>query len=395
LNAGDELKSVGGLTQVVLQCPDSAEVTLEGQFRAVIMRGGPGKTCFLSLLSGKALVTGDTSTGMGLGDVTLGAKRTRYAVTVGTGRGGAQRNVEVFDGEVELEGTVVARPISIRAGSWIPLGRTVEPQPISPSQIRAVATTYARIDASKVDSEQRPVAAESLTVRYEEVLANPDRPEARLKLVEKQVQLNATGNNTMYELKRARATAPRGSDVEPAIAALSVAAYTQLGRNELVASQLTTLQSFDTVTINRALQRYTVNPEVVKNAGRLNERLTRRVTEGAGIGRIGTNFAGARESLLVRVAAQPASLRARMQTVITVTVSSRSSSAVAEAAVIVRAGGGAFASGGTQITGTTNSDGIFTTTWSCTVCAPSYVMNVEVSKGGFMAGSATVTVNVR
>ena len=380
LKAGDELRSAGGITQVVLQCPDSAEVMLEGQFRAVVMRGGPGKSCFFSLLAGKAHVTGDTTTGLGLGDVTLGAIRTRYAVTVTNLRDSVQRDVEVFDGEVELERTAGTRPITVRAGRWIPLEGTIESQQISSSRIRAAAALYARIDASKVDSARRPLAAESLTVRYEEVLANPDRPEARLKLVEKQVQLNATGNNTMYELKRARATAPRGSDVEPATAALSVAVYTQLGRNELIPSQLTTLRSFDAPTIDRALRQYNINPEVVNSAGRLNERLGR--------------LAVPRDSLRVRVTAQPVIARARQRTVITVTITGPAG-AIAGATVAMKADGGAFASSGLTVTGTTNSDGIFTTAWSCTTCTQSYLLNVDATRAGFIAGTATLTVRVR
>jgi hypothetical protein len=389
LNVGDELRSRSGRTIVVLQCRDSSEITLEGEFRAAIMPGSPGKSCFLNLHAGRALVTGDTTTGLGVGDVTMGAKRTRYAVSVTRTGDRVQRGVEVFDGEVEVQERTAARTINVTAGRGLAVAQEDSARPMAARQYRTAALTYARIDASRTDAERRPLATRTLADAYEQVLVNPERPEPRLKLVERQVQFNAAGSNTIYELKRARATTPPASEIEPATAAVSAAAYSQLGRNDLAASHLTTLQRYDAATLDRALLRYEINPETIRRAGRVGGPGGQPLS-----GTVPGEAVRQRDSLVIRAVVDPSTVRRGATTTITVHVMTQSGTAVPEAAVTLEAGGGTFGGGVGSVSGRANREGVFRTTWSCQTCAAAYSIVVRATKDGVGTGLATARVTI-
>lgn len=116
LGIGDELRGIVGNTVVSLACSETASVTLQGKFRVVIMPSVDGKTCFLDLFAGAAHVVGDTSTGLGLGEVTAGAERTHYSVTVSRSPEGVRRDLQVFDGEVAVRRRVPRLPAASGGG---------------------------------------------------------------------------------------------------------------------------------------------------------------------------------------------------------------------------------------------------------------------------------------
>jgi hypothetical protein len=302
----------------------------------------------------------------------------------------------VFEGEVVMEDRGAARRINVTAGKSLAVSREDTTRSLVPAQYRSAAVTYARSDASKLNADSRPMATERLATAYEQVLSNPEQPEPRLKLVEQQVQLEATGNNSIYELKKARANTPPRSEIEPATAAVSVAVYSQLGRNDLIASQLPTLQQFDTPTLNRVLQRYEINPDVIQRIGRISERIGGR--GGRGGGRAG--FITVPESvvildtLLVRVVAEPATVRPGAMSSIRVTITNRAGSAVPEVGLTFSVGGGTFRGGGTSVSGRTNSDGMFLTAWNCQPCASAYDLTVRATKNGFSPWVGTVRIAI-
>lgn len=393
LGIGDELRGVVGNTVVSLACSDTASVTLQGKFRVVIMPSVEGKTCFLDLFAGAAHVVGDTSTGLGLGDVTAGAERTHYGVTVSRSPEGVRRDLQVFDGEVVVRPADSAppggdrgrprpgdRPVPVTAGYVLSVARgSYEPVRMTAQQIASAAKLYAVVDASRVSREVRPAVVRDLSGAYARVLAHPDDVDSRLKLVEQQVKYDATSKTTLYQIERARVSAPHSMELDATTRALSVAAYTQLGEEAKAAARYESLRSYDRQTVQNSLRVHRIDPEVIQRAGRFDAR-----------GRRGT--AG---TLQVRAVSDPPVIPVGGRSRIRVEVTTGAGLPVEGARVRVAAGGGAFVHGATEAEGVTDAGGSFGTVWGCSSCAPAYVLSVEVAKDGFPPARTDVAVQVR
>jgi hypothetical protein len=110
-------------------------------------------------------------------------------------------------------------------------------------------------------------------------------------------------------------------------------------------------------------------------------------------------------TLHVRVAVNPPRLAPRDRALISVAVTDDKGRAVPGAAVVIRAGGGAFADpksrmggevSGNEVSasGQTDNDGVFSVGWQCVACAPGYVMTAAASKEGAAPGSAKFQISV-
>lgn len=391
LGIGDELRAKHGKIVVVLSCSDTATVTLQGEFRVVIMPR-PGQACFLDLFAGAAHVMGDTSTGLGLGDVTMGAKRTHYSVTVSRFADGVRRELDVFEGEVEVRSAFDSRPIEVRTGTTLTVALGgYERSRITPRQIDAAAGLYSVVDASTVKQDVRPTVVRNLYTTYQRVLTHPDSAAARLDLISKQVKYEATSKTTLYQIERVRATAPRTSQLDATTAALSVAAYTQLGEEQKAAARYEALRSYDEQTVQNALRAYRIDPEMIRRAGRFDARGARVVQPG--------EFRAVpmtRDTLRVRAASDPQTIKQGERSRIVVKVTTSAGAPVEGATVrISTGGGGTFAGGRVAAEGLTSADGSFSVVWSCTMCAPSHVLAVEVAKEGFVSARARAGVRVQ
>jgi hypothetical protein len=381
LGFGDELKSTSGATIVVLSCSDTTGMTLEGQFRAVVMPQ-PGKACVLNLFAGTAHVQGDASTGLGLGEVTMGAQRTEYSVSVSRSDSGVRRELTVFDGEVEVRSTGRPDSRTIAAGNTLAVERgEYRQQQITPSDFQSAASLYARVDASSVNADERPGVMGVLYQNYLRVLARPDDADARFDLIAHQVQSGATSKTTLYQIQRVKLRAPQTSQLDAATAALSVAAYTQLGEEGKASAHYEVLRRYDAPTVQAALASFRIDTTMVRRAGHLDMRRT-------------VNVVLTQQVLRVSVAARPATISVAQPTRIFVKVSTSSGTPV-QANVRISAGGGVFAGGGTSVDGLTNADGVFTTVWRCHPCAPAYELSVQVAKEGFVTADTTLSVRVQ
>jgi hypothetical protein len=382
LGIGDELRAKTGNVIILLACSDSAGVTLQGQFRAVIMPRPGGKACFLDLFAGAAHVLGDTSTGLGAGDVMMGARRTQYTVTVSRSGDSVRQDLQVFDGEVEVRSTTredrvsTGRTLAIYNGDY-------DRDRITPQQIRTAARLYALVDASGLRPDARPIVAESLSHAYQQVLANPDSTAARFRLIAAQVRYGATSRGTLYQIERVKASAPRTRQLEATTVALSVAVYTQLGEEEKAAARFEALRNYDAQTLDTALRAYRIDPEVIRRVGRFDARVSLGIIKRAP------------DTLRLSAEASPPTIRPGGRTRIMVRVTTSSGAPVSGATVTISAGGGAFEGGGTALRGFTSAEGVLVTVWSCASCAAGYRISVDAAKEGFVGARANISVRVQ
>lgn len=385
LGIGDELRSRSGQIVIVVSCSDTVSVTLVRQFRVAIMPPTGEKTCLLDLLAGQAHVQGDASTGLGAGGVTMGAVRTEYIVSVSRTGDGVRRDLTVFDGNVEVRSSGRA-DTNISAGTALSVERGgYRSAPITAGDIQAAAGLYAMVDASTLTADARRTATRSLFNAYQRVLTHPDSTAARLDLIGQQVLFDTKSRATFYQLKRVKVNATRTSQLDAATAALSVAAYTQVGDEQKASDRYEALRSYDAPAQQAALQSFRIDTAMVRQAGRLDLRANRNVL-----------VRPALQALQVRAAADPPTIPVGGGTRIVVKVTTSSGTPV-QASVRISAGGGAFAGvGGTEVDGLTNTDGVFSTVWSCRPCAAAgYTLSVKVAKQGFAPAEATVGVRVQ
>ena len=379
LQSGDELIGGSGNTVVVLACSDTAAITLHGKFRAMIMVR-PAEPCFLDLLAGDAHVLG-SATGLGAGDATMGAPRTEYDVRVSSDAGEVRRDLNVFNGEVVVRSS--ARPdtairvparttLTIRHGAY---GRRV----LAPARSDSAAMLLARVDASGVKGGARLAATTSLYDAYRRVLADPLNTAAPLRLAALQLSHAVASPATIYRVARAKADAPQTPQLEATATALSVAVFTQLGREESASVRYRQLGSYDRQRVQEALRAYQIDPEVVLRAGRFEARA-------AHIPLL---------ALHVAASANPPAIHPGGRTRVITRVTTASGGPVAGARVRLSVGGGAFANGATSVEGLTNEAGEFTAVWGCSSCAAGYGFVAEAAKEGFLAARANVDVRVQ
>lgn len=380
LKVGDELRAGSGNTVLVLACSDSASVTLHGKFRAVIMVRSAGEPCFLDLLAGDAHVLG-TATGVGVGEVTMGAPRTEFDVSVSVVGGDVRRDLNVFEGEVEVRSTALPdgqRRVPARTTLTIQHG-TYDRRELTSARIDAAARVLTRVDASGKEADARVAAAASLFDAYRQVLADPRDTGAQVRLIATQISNAAASPSTVYRLQRIRAGAPPASQLQVTATVLGVAVYTQLGREESASAGYHQLASHDQQAMQHALRAYRIEPAVVLREGRFEAR-ARRIPL---------------PTLRVAASANPSAIRPGGRSSVIARVTTGSGGPVAGATVKLSAGGGAFANGATSVEGLTNAAGEFVAVWSCSSCAAGYQFLVEVAKEGFVAGRANVVVRIQ
>ncbi|ABC83649.1 hypothetical protein [Anaeromyxobacter dehalogenans] len=388
LEVGDELRSAGGAFTVVLACSEAASVTLTGAFRVAIMPASDGRTCLLDLFAGDAYMTGDRSTGLGLGDVTAGAERTQYRAAVSRDAEGVRTELAVFDGEVAVRpaaaGGGSARALQAGAVLSMQGARRVETALTAP-QLEAAARLYAVVDASRLAQGVRPTVVKQLETAYLSVLQRPGDADARLKLVEQQVRFAATGATSLHQLDRAVAVAPRSQELEVATLALSAAVYRQRGEETRAATREAALRDLGAPAVEQALRARKLDPKVV-----------RRPAPPGGV----LAVPGALATLQVHALAEPPAIHVLGETRIRVRVTTGDGAPVQGARVRIAAGGGSFghavpgAAGAAEAAGRTGANGIFVTVWGCRQCAPAYVLSVEATREGFAPARAEVTVRV-
>jgi hypothetical protein len=98
----------------------------------------------------------------------------------------------------------------------------------------------------------------------------------------------------------------------------------------------------------------------------------------------------------VSASANPNVIGVGQMTEISVLALADDGSPLAAANVTIVSGGGIFqATGTTTVSGKTGNDGVFRTTWSCTSCAPEYVMEARVKKSNFTDGRREFSVFIQ
>ena len=150
LDFGDQLRSQSGNTVVELNCPGGSLLTLSEKFRIVITPPAADQDCGITLLSGGADFLTDQSTSLESGEVTLGSKRTQYGMRVTRTDLGLQREVFVYDGEVEVSGSTSDQRRSLGGGKKLIVQASVwDERRLDQADLGRAATLHARVDTSK------------------------------------------------------------------------------------------------------------------------------------------------------------------------------------------------------------------------------------------------------
>jgi hypothetical protein len=103
--------------------------------------------------------------------------------------------------------------------------------------------------------------------------------------------------------------------------------------------------------------------------------------------------AAQRDSLRVRIETRPASIRSRDTATVTVSVTSLGGGPVPNANLLLKASGGILHTGMSEVSGTTNRNGVLTTTFSCgSQCIPIYTITAQATRAGMVSGQATATI---
>jgi hypothetical protein len=366
---GDQLISDGANAAIELTCPKATSMTFSKNFRAVILPAQEGQACAVDLLSGNLDVLTSEETGGRVGDITFGSKHTNYALRIQSGKRRPAPEVFVYDGEVEVQAAGSSYPLT----SGLKLqGENFEVRGIEPVEYdRAIAiytgmdVVKAQIAGAKVDD---PAALYSnLKAIYARVLTNPKDVDARVELAGKQVALNIASYANLTYLNRAELESPPMA----LLAFTKAAALEQLGDSQKAGLYYRTAVQID--------------PKIAEKAKSLRVRINAPPAPEA-----------PPSAMLIRAEAIPPSVSPGTATRIVIWVVSPQNEPLSDAAVKVSAGGGLFReTGRTEVNGSTDAKGQFSATWACTSCAPAYVLDIEVTRAGYQAATAQVTVNVR
>jgi hypothetical protein len=101
-------------------------------------------------------------------------------------------------------------------------------------------------------------------------------------------------------------------------------------------------------------------------------------------------------AITVSASANPNVFGVGQMTEISVLALADDGSPIAAANVTIASGGGIFQASGTNtVSGKTGHDGVFRARWSCSPCAPQYVMEARVQKSNFTDGRREVTVFIQ
>lgn len=188
LGVGDELRGEAGEVSVELRCTGGSQITLSGRFRVVISPPS-GRDCTLDMLSGTAHFLSDPGTGGTggrAGETAFAAESTWYEVSVTREGETLRQEVNVYEGTVvadtparreRLDATANGKLV-VAAGTWQVASVTAEDR-------TRTAKIYTSVDVSKVPPESsidRAAAYDTLYEAYAGVLAEPQKPEAQVRL---------------------------------------------------------------------------------------------------------------------------------------------------------------------------------------------------------------------
>ena len=375
---GDLLEGTGDGAAVELSCPKGSSVKFSNAFRAVLLPPGEGQDCAFSLLSGGVDVLTGEPTEVRSGLVVMGSKRTNYGLN--TYRRGEKPGAEalVYEGAAECQASPQGRKLNVGPGEKMLLGEGKWIRStITPRDIERGANLFARLDIAKSrafsGSIRNPQAAyASLKAIYSTVLRRPSDSEARTQLAIQQVNLKLPAN-ALYHLNKIDESALQGRQ-RAVISVTRAFAYQELGQVEKAEQHF-----------NRAKQ---IDPEAVESFRLREHKFDERFLVQRGLAPT------LNRPMVVKAVARPQSVAPGSRTQIIVEAVSREGKPVSGVEVKVKAGGGAFPTGRTEVGGRTDSRGLFQTTWFCRPCAPAYVLGVEAAKAGYQAGSAQVRVEI-
>lgn len=384
LELGDELRCASGEVTVEVRCPGGSVMTLSERFRVALAPSEEGQDCKVDLKSGTAQAASTEPTGIESGPVGAGALRTQYEVRAERVEGSPRQTVTVFDGEVQVRARNLREVATVAAGKKIlHQGMEWERAELAVDDVRRAANVLARTATARakrsetVEDEPRAVYGRFVDL-YQKTLIRPDDPTARLDLANAQLRYELP-DQALYQLRKAEAAEPAEPDLAARVAITRSVAHARLGQENEAETYKQKALRIDPRVLERIDSQHKellqptpqVRPEVI-------ERPTYTPTT-------------ARE---LQIEARPVvdGPRARLE----IRITDAAGDPVSGATVEIRAGGGTFASsGGTRVRGTTDSEGRFRTKWSCSPCAPAYVLELKATREGYREATGQVRIALR
>lgn len=389
LELGDELRCESGEVTVEVRCPGGSLMTLSDRFRVALVAPEEGQDCKVDLKSGTAQAASTEPTGIESGPVGAGALRTQYEVRAERVDESPRQTVTVFDGEVEVRARNVREVATVAAGRKIlHQGMEWEQAELAADDVRRVADVLARTATARAKrsetAEDEPEAVYGRFVDlYQKTLIRPDDPSARLELATAQLRYELP-DQALYQLHKAEAAEPAEPDLAARVAITQSVAHTQLGQQSEAESYRQKALRIDPRVLEQIdLQRIDAQREkILQPNPQVRPQAVERPTDAP------TTL---RE---LQIEARPVVDGPRA--LLEIRIEDARGEPVAGATVEARAGGGTFASsGGTRVRGTTDSEGRFRTRWSCSPCAPAYVLELKATREGYREATGQVRIDLR
>jgi hypothetical protein len=269
LQPRDEIRSAAAGLSVTLNCSGESEMTLKGPFRARYLPNTAGRSCFVDLLAGTAHVQGDSTTGLGAADVTMGALRTRYTLVLSRVGDEIARDLKVFEGEVTVQGGPIQAERVVSEGRAVLISPArYEDRMVTVADIESVARDYARIDASRVNPASRLSIYAELFRWQAAVLKAPADENARAELISTQVENRLIGQASLYHVARLDLSdiSLDNSDIRNRVLASVV--YREVGQVDRASALAVELQRLDPEVVLQAARVYGLSPELVPGLAR-------------------------------------------------------------------------------------------------------------------------------
>lgn len=198
VSVGDELRSESGGVEVELLCAGGSRITLSGKFR-VIVSLTLGRDCTVNLLSGKAHFVSEPGTGGTAGQagvISFSSESTWFEVSVTREGETLRQEVNVYEGTVTTASPTRRQKLNARnKGKLVIAAGTWQVTHVTAEDKSRTARLYTNVSLSKVPP---PLLADSkatyadLYDAYTAVLAEPNRPEVRVRLGSTQLRYSLT-----------------------------------------------------------------------------------------------------------------------------------------------------------------------------------------------------------
>lgn len=200
LPVGDEVVALTDDLFVELTCPGGSQLHFTGNFRVQINMPTTGQDCAIDSRDGSLDVLTDVAVETCAAGVCAATGGTRYAVAVGRSGGTLEREITVFEGEVEVvtreQRTAVTTRKTLKVKDLAD-GRgavSFETTEVTARQVDRWADLYARFDVVNARAAGVELSGEALTEAQGDfkrlhamVLAQPEAKEPRAELAAKQV----------------------------------------------------------------------------------------------------------------------------------------------------------------------------------------------------------------